>query len=634
MDPSRIYTPPRNNPTSYSSPPPTLASNLTPAFNSVSLQSPRSESKRKLNVDSPSFKPSFGNGFSNFTKSSPKLADIHTFIPQSLRLKGDKNDKSDKNSQFGSPKTKQKAKTFNVETPAFTPQSSSTNLTNISFNSATNSGRSASPSLVSADANLRSNITSSSRASTPAINANDYQNSYIQYNSSDMYYPQQSYPLQYHLYAPHPTQFLNLKPYQRSIQNLFIPDDLREDLQRKSEAILQVIPGSKLPDHVHTYHTLVPLDTSLEKKSNIFGFLTSLYKAFSNVDGKTYALRRLEGFRLTNEKAINTVQAWKAICSANVVDLHEAFTSVAFGDSSLICVYDYFPNSSTLYDLHYAKKSHTHKKTMIQEDVIWSYIVQINNAINIIHQGGLAARALSPTKIIVTSKNRIRLSSCGILDILQYSDSDDNIEELQQEDFMKFGRLILELALLNTGPAIQSKINAASGNIQAIVQLLPYSASLKEVLQYLSLPSTIKKSSTDLAAKMAPQIMNVLNKLQYSKDFTESALSTELENSRLVRLLTKMGIINERPEFDHDPSWSESGDRYLIKLFRDYVFHQEDEFGKPVINMTYILKQLNKLDAGLNEKIMLVSRDEQSCLIVSYKEIKDCMEKAFGDLSR
>jgi PAB-dependent poly(A)-specific ribonuclease subunit 3 len=27
---------------------------------------------------------------------------------------------------------------------------------------------------------------------------------------------------------------------------------------------------------------------------------------------------------------------------------------------------------------------------------------------------------------------------------------------------------------------------------------------------------------------------------------------------------------------------------------------------------------------------MLVSRDEQSCLVVSYKEVKGCIESAFG----
>lgn len=36
-----------------------------------------------------------------------------------------------------------------------------------------------------------------------------------------------------------------------------------------------------------------------------------------------------------------------------------------------------------------------------------------------------------------------------------------------------------------------------------------------------------------------------------------------------------------------------------------------------------------QLDAGSEERIMLVSRDEQSCLVVSYKELKACVESAF-----
>jgi PAB-dependent poly(A)-specific ribonuclease subunit 3 len=54
----------------------------------------------------------------------------------------------------------------------------------------------------------------------------------------------------------------------------------------------------------------------------------------------------------------------------------------------------------------------------------------------------------------------------------------------------------------------------------------------------------------------------------------ESQLQKELDNGRLFRLVVKLGMINERPEFAQDPSWSETGDRYLLKLLRDYIFHQ------------------------------------------------------------
>ena len=81
--------------------------------------------------------------------------------------------------------------------------------------------------------------------------------------------------------------------------------------------------------------------------------------------------------------------------------------------------------------------------------------------------------------------------------------------------------------------------------------------------------------------------------------------------------------------YNHETRWSETGDRYIVKLFRDYVFHQVDELGRPVVNLTHVLACLNKLDAGTDERIMLVSRDEQSCLVVSYREVKACVESAF-----
>lgn len=41
--------------------------------------------------------------------------------------------------------------------------------------------------------------------------------------------------------------------------------------------------------------------------------------------------------------------------------------------------------------------------------------------------------------------------------------------------------------------------------------------------------------------------------------------------------------------------WSETGDRYIVSLFRDYVFHQVDEAGNPVVNLTHVITCLNKV---------------------------------------
>ena len=54
-----------------------------------------------------------------------------------------------------------------------------------------------------------------------------------------------------------------------------------------------------------------------------------------------------------------------------------------------------------------------------------------------------------------------------------------------------------------------------------------------------------------------------------------------------------------------------------------------DENLDPVVNLTHVLTCLNKLDAGSEERMMLTARDEQSCLVVSYKDVKTCIESAY-----
>jgi len=48
-----------------------------------------------------------------------------------------------------------------------------------------------------------------------------------------------------------------------------------------------------------------------------------------------------------------------------------------------------------------------------------------------------------------------------------------------------------------------------------------------------------------------------------------------------------------------DSKWSETGDRYLLKLFRDYMFHQSDENGYPIVDIAHVLECLNKVSSNL-----------------------------------
>lgn len=386
---------------------------------------------------------------------------------------------------------------------------------------------------------------------------------------------------------------------------------------------------------------------------SLFGYQSWVYKAVSSKDGHTYALRRLEGFRLTNESAIRTVQHWKRVYNGSVVTIHDAFTTRAFGDSSLIIVTDYHPCSKSLAEEHFKAapitRFHGSRQAAslhIPEQVLWGYIVQIASALKTIHSIGLAARLITPSKILITSKNRIRLNACAVLDVVHY-DAARPVTELQSDDLTQLGRLILCIA--NNNPNAHLNMQKSLDHIAR-----SYTARLKDCIHWLLAPPPSTPGSPTSPTTSAPipkdidaflggitdQLASVLDNTLHAEDTLLSTLARELESSRLVRLLVKLNFINERPELDASVpnaaptanAWSDTGERYYLKLFRDYVFHQVDGQGHPVVDLAHVLACLNKLDAGSEERISLVSRDEQNVLVVSYRELKRGVEGAFQDL--
>ncbi|KAK4698277.1 PAB-dependent poly(A)-specific ribonuclease subunit 3, partial [Phenoliferia sp. Uapishka_3] len=504
----------------------------------------------------------------------------------------------------------------------------------------------------------------------------DYQAQQLTQNGHDPsggYYgahqPQQTFtrhPLQYHLYHPTTTNA-------SSNPSFFLPPSLHQSLTTKSEAThLAPSVDMKLPDDVGGYTGLLPLDKAGgggggSSENGWAGYRSWIYKAWKvgpgtgsqgSGDGRVYVLRRIEGFRLQHEAAISVVDKWTRVRHPGLVAVREAFTTRAFGDHSIIFVYDFHPLSQTLYEAHLSPhaslppnpwssipNSSSSRNSPnpfnnrrggpppppqggggggigLQERVLWSYIVQLGSAIKTVHSQGLAVRGLEANRVVVTGKNRIRIGGCGILDVLAWDGSlpgnyqvrSFSISHKAQDDLLSFGKLIISLAC--GSPASVHNLPKSVDHIARV-----YSPDLKNVVLYLLSKPGPRKTIDEVLALMAGRVLDELNSSLVAEDTLETELMRELENGRLVRLLTKFGFINERPEFDHDPRWAETGDRYIIKLFRDYVFHQVDENGRPVTDLSHVITSLNKLDAGVDEKIVLVSRDEQSCLIVSYREV-------------
>ncbi|KAF8752882.1 hypothetical protein RHS01_07384 [Rhizoctonia solani] len=529
-------------------------------------------------------------------------------------------------------------------------------------------------------------------------------------------------PLDFHNYHPN-------APRHSASRSHFMTPDLRDELHRKQDAFYQTPfghPTPPLPDEVHAYHSLAILEPA-PSQSFLGGFSTSVYRAVNSRDGSTYVLYRVENCRLPHDSALTTIEAWSNMPHPSIVRPHEAFTTRAFNDQSLVVVYEYHPLARTLQAQHLApstppgansrsqQSSPTKPRTfspnrnfppltLVLHPPHPSYSFQtppgranslpasasiaqalsqsasFNSFVGAFSpqsqfspqmhprastqgsvapfsqqlagecdtsrtRSGMALRCLDAKRVLVTGVGRVRINTVGLIDIMTY-DGQPTPEVYLQEDLLSLGSLLLQLVCgtsnlsqlsiqspTNQSPSTRRTNNNANSvnqqNLASAQALSRFSPLLRQTVVWLVTPA-VGKTIEHLFKEISPAIIGAeMDAMLDQADTLESELSRELENGRLVRLLCKFGFINERPEFDHDPRWAETGDRYIIKLFRDHVFHQVDARGKPVLNLTHVLVNLSKLDVGSEERLMLVSRDERNCLVVSYKEIKTCIENAY-----
>nr|XP_029516780.1 PAN2-PAN3 deadenylation complex subunit pan3-like isoform X2 [Oncorhynchus nerka] len=460
----------------------------------------------------------------------------------------------------------------------------------------------------------------------------------------------------YHIYPPTAPHVAYMQP-KANAPSFFMADELRQELINRhliTMAQLDQSENTGVPSEVDSYHSLFPLEpvpppNRLQKTSN-FSYITSCYKAVNSKDDLPYCLRRIHGFRLVNTKCMMLVDMWKKIQHSNAVTLREVFTTKAFGDHSLVFSYDFHAGAETMFSRHFndpaadsyftKRKWGQHEPTpprqhagLLPESLIWAYIVQLSSALRTIHTAGLACRVMDPSKILITGKTRLRVNCVGVFDVLTFDNSQTNhvtlMPQYQQADLISLGKVVLALAC-NSLAGIQRE------NLQKAMELVSinYSSDLKNLILYLLTEQSRLRSVNDIMPMIGARFYTQLDASQMRNDVIEEDLAKEVQNGRLFRLLAKLGTINERPEFQKDHTWSETGDRYLLKLFRDHLFHQVTEAGTPWIDLSHIVSCLNKLDAGVPEKISLVSRDEKSVLVVTYSDLKRCFDNTFQELQQ
>lgn len=142
-------------------------------------------------------------------------------------------------------------------------------------------------------------------------------------------------------------------------------------------------------------------------------------------------------------------------------------------------------------------------------------------------------------------------------------ESRKNVESLQMEDIRDLGRLILSLA-------VGADVTASNQERFAPFVGQNYSRDLYSLVMTLINSVPHPPNVTDISRAIVGHSFEEQAAAYRQVDRTEQALAAEFNSGRAFRLLLKLGFINERPEFGPNRRWSQSGDCYILSLFRDY----------------------------------------------------------------
>uniref|UniRef100_A0A8C0NZP5 Poly(A) specific ribonuclease subunit PAN3 n=2 Tax=Canis lupus familiaris TaxID=9615 RepID=A0A8C0NZP5_CANLF len=391
----------------------------------------------------------------------------------------------------------------------------------------------------------------------------------------------------YHIYPPTAPHVAYMQP-KANAPSFFMADELRQELINRHLITMAQIDQADMPavpTEVDSYHSLFPLEplpppNRIQKSSN-FGYITSCYKAVNSKDDLPYCLRRIHGFRLVNTKCMVLVDMWKKIQHSNIVTLREVFTTKAFAEPSLVFAYDFHAGGETMMSRHFndpnADAYFTKRK--------WG---QHDGPLPRQH-AGLLPESLIWAYIVQLSSALRTIHTAGLA-----------CRVMDPTKILITGKTRLRVNCVGVFDVLTFD-NSQNNNPLALMAQYQQAdlISLGKVVLALACNSLAGIQRENLQKAMELVTIN------YSSDLKNLILYLLTDQNRMRSVNDIMPMI---------------GARFYTQL--DAAQMRND----------VIEEDLAKLDAGVPEKISLISRDEKSVLVVTYSDLKRCFENTFQEL--
>lgn len=181
------------------------------------------------------------------------------------------------------------------------------------------------------------------------------------------------------------------------------------------------------------------------------------------------------------------LNAWKRVHHPNIIALRNCYLS----NGAVFFVHDFYPTATSLYDcflkvllslFSLIPQNVLPGSAPLLEDLLWCIAIQLLSALQTIHAYNLACRTMDYRHVLMTERNRFRIGSVGVMDILEPHSTN---QDLQAKDLYQLGSLLVVLGCRGVPPDIKTLVVHYSEKFVKVVQLLlsaqtPASAVLEQ----------------------------------------------------------------------------------------------------------------------------------------------------------
>lgn len=143
---------------------------------------------------------------------------------------------------------------------------------------------------------------------------------------------------------------------------------------------------------------------------------------------------------------MSVTNRWSKLIHPSIISLHDCYLS----NGAVFFVHEYYPSAISLYDrfLKVRGINATNSQNAVPgsapvaEDVLWCVLIQLLSALQAIHAYGLSCRVVDCRHVLETTRNRYRIGSVGVMDVLEPR---NNQQELQSQDLHQLGYVMMVL---------------------------------------------------------------------------------------------------------------------------------------------------------------------------------------------